>query len=103
LAEGASFATLQQQHAAVSSRYVYLPKPVVVLVSQEVVENYVAIRVRLKAYVMDTKFEKAFVNDVTLRVLDSFSDLGIQPPAILHRRIEDLDSGQTTDLRVAGS
>ena len=89
--------------AAVSSRYVYLPKPVVVLVSQEIVENYVAIRVRLKAYVMDTKFEKAFVNDVTLRVLDSFADHGIQPPAILHRRIEDLDSGQTTDLRVAGS
>jgi small-conductance mechanosensitive channel len=87
--------------AAVSSRFVYLPKPVVVLVSQEIVESYVAIRVRLKAYVMDTQFEKAFVNDVTLRVLESFADLGIGPPAVLHRNIDDLDVSRTADLRVA--
>ena len=80
------------QEAGVSSRYVYLPKPVVVLVSQEIVDNYITLRVRLKAYVLDTKHEKAFVNDVTLRVLDAFRGLGIQPPAILHRRLDDLNS-----------
>jgi small-conductance mechanosensitive channel len=79
------------QEAGVSSRYVYLPKPVVVLVSQEIVDNYFALRVRLKAYVLDTKYEKALVNDVTLRVLDAFRELGIQPPAILHRRLDELD------------
>lgn len=80
------------QEAGVSSRYVYLPKPVVVLVSQEIVDNYIALRVRLKAYVLDTKYEKAFVNDVTLRVLQAFREQGIQPPAILHRRLEDWDA-----------
>lgn len=77
--------------AAVSSQYVFLPKPVVVLVSQEIVGSYIAIQVRLKAYVMDTQFEKAFVNDVTLRVIESFADLGIGPPAVLHKKIEQLE------------
>ena len=73
------------REAGVSSRYIFLPKPVVVLVSQEIIENYIAMRVRLKAYVLDTQYEKAFVSDVTLRVLEAFRQQGIQPPAILHR------------------
>jgi len=39
----------------------------------------------LKAYVLDTKYEKAFETDVTLRVLEAFSENGIQPPAVLHK------------------
>jgi small-conductance mechanosensitive channel len=90
------------KEAAVSCRFVYLPKPVVVLVSQVIVDNYVALQVRLKAYVLDTKFEKAMVNDITLRVLDCFAQEGIQPPAILHRRMDDLEKLSDTDLRIAG-
>jgi hypothetical protein len=45
------------QEAAVSSRFVYFPKPVVVLASQVIIENYVALRLRLKLYVLDIKFE----------------------------------------------
>jgi len=86
--------------AAVSSQYVYLPKPVVVLVSQEIVGSYIAIQVRLKAYVMDTQFEKAFVNDVTLRVIESFADLGIGPPAVLHKTIEQLELEGTSHHRL---
>ncbi|MBV1858374.1 MAG: mechanosensitive ion channel family protein [Nannocystaceae bacterium] len=71
--------------AAVSSRYAYLPKPVVVLVEQVVSSDLVAIRLRLKAYVLDIKYEKAFVTDVNLRVLQAFSKHGIKPPAVLHR------------------
>ena len=87
--------------AAVSSQYVYLPKPVVVLVSQEIVGSYIAIQVRLKAYVMDTQFEKAFVNDVTLRVIESFADLGIGPPAVLHKNIEQLELEGSSHHRIA--
>ena len=72
--------------AAVSSRYVYLPKPVVVLVSQAIVDNHVAIRLRLKAYVLDIKYEKAFETDVNLRVLQAFRAQSVAPPAILHRQ-----------------
>jgi len=78
------------REAAVISRYVYLPKPVVVRVNQELVGDYIALRIRLKAYVLDTQFEKAFETDVTLRVLEAFADEGIQPPAILHRSVDSL-------------
>jgi small-conductance mechanosensitive channel len=89
------------REAGVSCRFVYLPKPVVVLVSQVIVENYIALRVRLKAYVSDTKYEKAMVNDITLRVLETFAQGGIHPPAILHRRIEELDLQTGASLRIA--
>lgn len=76
------------REAAVISRFVYLPNPVVVLVNQVVVGDYLALRLRLKAYVLDTQHEKSFETDVTLRVLDAFRDAGIQPPAVLHRPLE---------------
>jgi small-conductance mechanosensitive channel len=71
--------------AALTSRYVHLPKPVVVLVSQVIQQNYVAIRLRLKAYVLDTQYERDFETDVNLRVMRAFEKRGIQPPAILVR------------------
>lgn len=75
------------REAGATSRYAYLPKPVVVRVSQVIVENYIALRVRLKIYVLDTKYEKALVSDITLRVLDAFKTAGIQPPAVMHRNV----------------
>jgi small-conductance mechanosensitive channel len=72
----------------VSSRYVFLDKPVVVRVNQMLTENYVAVRLRLKAYVLDTQFEKAFETDVNMRVMEAFADEGIVPPAILVRSTE---------------
>jgi small-conductance mechanosensitive channel len=73
--------------AGLTSRYVHLPKPVVVLVNQVIQDNYVAIRLRLKAYVLDTRYEKAFESDVNLCVIRAFGDRGILPPAILHRNV----------------
>ncbi|MEX1368587.1 MAG: mechanosensitive ion channel domain-containing protein [Nannocystaceae bacterium] len=70
---------------AVSSRYVFLDKPVVVLVNQVITDNYVAVRLRVKAYVLDTRFEKVFETDVNMRVMDAFGAEGIGPPAILVR------------------
>lgn len=74
--------------AAVSSRFVFLDKPVVVLATQVILESHVAIRLRLKAYVLDTRYEKAFETDVNLRVLEAFATERIAPPAILHRTWE---------------
>lgn len=73
------------REAAVTSRYVYLPKPVAVRVTQVFEGISVALRVRLKAYVLDTQYEGAFQTDVTLRVLDGFREAHIQPPAVLER------------------
>ena len=71
--------------AAASSRYIHLPKKIAVLVNQVVEENYFAIKLTLKAYVLDTQYEKAFETDITLRVLDAFKAHQINPPAIIHR------------------
>ena len=48
-------------------------------------DNYFAVRLRAKAYVLDVRFEKAFETDVTERVMEAFREAGVQPPAILHR------------------
>ena len=68
--------------AALSSRYVYLSKPIVVLVTQWHTEYLVGVRLRLKAYVLDTRHEKAFETDVNLRVLRSFREHGIGGPSV---------------------
>ncbi|TFH31591.1 MAG: mechanosensitive ion channel [Myxococcales bacterium] len=76
--------------AGLTSRYAHLPKPVVVLVKQMVHENYLAVRLQLKAYVLDTQYEKSFETDVNLRVMRAFAAAAIGPQAILHRTLPDV-------------
>jgi len=87
--------------AAVSSRYVFLDKPVVVLVTQVILEGHVAAKLRLKSYVLDTRYEQVFATDVNLRVMDAFAAEGIAPPAVLHRGWEGLSGAGR--LRATGS
>ena len=70
------------QESASSSRYIHLPKPVAVIIEQVITDNYLAIRLTCKVYVVDTKFEKMFVSDITLRVMQEFRKNDILPPAI---------------------
>ncbi|MBN8133303.1 mechanosensitive ion channel family protein [Vibrio vulnificus] len=70
------------QEAASSSRYIHLPKPVVVLVKQTITDNYLAIQLTCKAYVVDTAYEKLFESDITLRVMKEFKKHDIKPPRI---------------------
>jgi small-conductance mechanosensitive channel len=77
------------REASLSSRYVFLAKPIVVLVTQTVLGNLLAVRLRLKAYVLDARYEKAFETDVNLRVLRAFSAAGILPPALLPPKQHD--------------
>ncbi len=69
--------------------YAYTKKPWEVLVNQVLHENVIAIRLRAQACVLDVKYEKAFVSDVTRRVMSSFREHGVLPPALLHRRIDE--------------
>lgn len=70
------------QEAASSSRYIHLPKPVTVLVKQTITDNYLAIQLTSKAYVVDTAYEKLFETDITLRVMKEFKKHNINPPQI---------------------
>jgi MscS family membrane protein len=51
--------------AAAASAYIYIKKPIVVLFQQEVIANRIVLRMRIKAYVNDTRMEFAFKSDIT--------------------------------------
>ncbi len=76
------------REALTASRFIHLKKPWTVLVNQVIVDNYFAVRLRAKGYVLDVRFEKAFETDLTERVVEGFRDAGIGPPALLHRSVE---------------
>jgi len=69
--------------AAATSRYIYLPNPISVLAWQEPLDGCIAMKMRLKAYVLDTKYEKDFQTDIVLRVHRAFAESEILPPACL--------------------
>ncbi|TNE89373.1 MAG: mechanosensitive ion channel [Deltaproteobacteria bacterium] len=74
--------------AAATSRYVYLEKPVVTLLSDQFMgERFVTV-VRVKAYVFDARYEKAFASDVTERVKRAFVKAGIHGPDMAYRDLE---------------
>jgi hypothetical protein len=52
-------------------------------VTQQIVQNLVTVRLRLKAYVLDTQHEKAFETDITLRCLRALRENGNTPPQML--------------------
>lgn len=75
------------REACLTSSYVYLDRPVPILVKQAILQDYVAIHIKARPYVFDCRYEKQFETDVHLRVLNAFQKAGIHPPAILHRGI----------------
>ena len=67
--------------ATASSRYVYLNKPITILLSEGPVPDGAerfAIRIRSKAYVLDGRYESAFATDVSERVLRAFRKHGVR-------------------------
>ena len=62
--------------AAASSKYVYLNKPIVVLVKDEFKETFLT-RIRVKAYVLDPRHEFSFQSDVTERARAGFRASGL--------------------------
>ncbi len=51
--------------AAAVSRYVYLKKPIAVIIKNEIHQGRSLLKVRLKAYVQDLRFEFAFASEMT--------------------------------------
>ena len=76
------------RESVTSCRYAYLNKPWTVLVNQVIQDNYYAIRLRTKVYVLDVQYEKALESDITERIMEAFRHHGVQPPAMLHRNVD---------------
>lgn len=79
------------REACLTSRYVFLSRPVPIFAKQVIVQDYVAFQIKARPYVLDTKYEKAFETDVHLRVSEAFAQFGILPPAVLHRGVTSTD------------
>lgn len=67
---------------AVTSRYAYLQKPVNVVISEVEIAHQLAMRLTVKAFVFDVRFEKAFQTDLYLRGLAVLKERGIVRPAV---------------------
>ncbi len=64
----------------VTSRYVYLAKPVTIVASEIVLGHNLALQLSAKAYVLDVQYEKSFQTDVVMRVTQAFIAHHIQRP-----------------------
>lgn len=75
------------REACLTSPYVFLARPIPVLAKQVIMQDYVALELKARAYVFDCQYEKLFETDVHLRVLEAFREHRIEPPAVLHRSV----------------
>jgi small-conductance mechanosensitive channel len=66
--------------AAASSKYVYLQKPITVIVKDEFDDGHV-VHLKVKAYVLDTRYEFLLASDVTERARRAFRREGLLVPA----------------------
>ena len=62
--------------AAASSKYVYRNKPIVVIVKDEFKETFLT-KIKVKAYVIDTRFEFLLMSDITERCREAFREAGL--------------------------
>ncbi len=65
--------------AAANSKYVYLDKPIVVIVKDEFKETFL-IHLKVKAYVLDTRYEFLLMSDVTEAAKAEFLRTGLLRP-----------------------
>ncbi|MFH5885181.1 mechanosensitive ion channel family protein [Halalkalibaculum sp. DA3122] len=65
--------------AAISSRYAYLKKPVVVIAQNEIHERNFVLKLRVKAYVLDIRYEFPFQSEMTERILDEINQKKMLP------------------------
>lgn len=68
--------------AAQTSRFVYLAKPIVVLFFNDIKRNKLCYKMRLKAYVMDIRYEFQFKSEMTETVLRELLSAGLIDPKI---------------------
>lgn len=65
----------------VTSRFAYLKKKITFVLDEVALADRLGIKVSVKAYVLDTKYEKAFQSDIVERVASLFVKEGIPRPA----------------------
>ncbi len=77
----------------ITSRFVYLEKPVIVTFEEVPVSETIAIKVNVKAYVLDVKYEKAFLSDIITRGNKILRETNIARP--VRYKPEEKDNSET--------
>ncbi|QDG49447.1 mechanosensitive ion channel [Persicimonas caeni] len=75
--------------ACVTSKYVFLERPVNILIEDVARDSAFTTVITCKAYVIDTRFEKDFITDVTERVKRMFRKHDIQAPYAREMMVEE--------------
>ncbi|MCB0369851.1 MAG: mechanosensitive ion channel, partial [Bdellovibrionales bacterium] len=70
---------------AVTSPYVYLKKPVALVLTELEFAQRPAMQIRLKCYVLDVNFEKAFQTDLLIRGNEALVKEGISRPSFFDK------------------
>ncbi|NGP77072.1 mechanosensitive ion channel [Balneolaceae bacterium YR4-1] len=65
--------------AAISSRYAYLQKPVIVIAKNEIHQKNYVVKLRVKAYVLDIRYEFPFQSDMTELILSELNKRKLVP------------------------
>jgi small-conductance mechanosensitive channel len=64
--------------AAATSKYVYMQKPIVIGTVSEVIKNQLYMKFRIKAYVLDIRYEFPLQTDMAERTIQAWKDHGIE-------------------------
>lgn len=87
--------------AAASSKYVFLKKPIVVIVKDEFKETFIT-HIKVKAYVLDTRYEFLLMSDITERARKAFREAGLLMPMHGAKAYVDLTSVPYTQPAAEG-
>lgn len=68
--------------AAISSRYVFLKKPVSIATKNEIYEKNFVVKLRVKAYVLDIRYEFPFQSDMTELILEELNRRKMLPESM---------------------
>lgn len=79
---------------AVTSPYVFLKKPVVLVLTEMNFANRPAMQIRVKSYVLDVQFEKAFQSDLLIRGNEALVEAGITRPSFLEGELNQKFLGE---------
>ncbi|MAL17422.1 MAG: mechanosensitive ion channel protein MscS [Balneola sp.] len=73
--------------AVVASKYVFLKKPISIMTENQMHERRFILKLKVKAYVLDIRYEFPFQSDVTELILTELKKQGIIKDELLHNEI----------------
>jgi small-conductance mechanosensitive channel len=75
--------------AVIASKYVFLKKPISIMTENQMHERRFILKLKVKAYVLDIRYEFPFQSDVTELILTELKRKGIIKDELLHHEISD--------------